>query len=848
MSRWHSSSCADPRIVVEQQRPRCESCNSSPDIDGLVAAEASKPSPIPYLPPDEPPGEMHLWWPPCVPYVTAGPDGHPVPVQPPEELPRLHSSEGESPGETDRLHIYPQRLKEDEFRVMCLYAVEDVNDPIHISLDVYDDLRYHEYETVSYTWGGENGDIRLTQPVYIGPYWDILIQTHNCWEMLRHMRPWKGVRTIWVDATCINQVDMQERQGQVAKMGQTFEKASRLIIYLGPDLVPPTSTSAPHPRRHHLQELDNLAEKPQLPSASLGSSKQWTLSNVLEREYFRRLWIIQELVMSRNITLRIGDTEFIVDQSVSSDAAQASNLPWLTFITRKSIGDQSGNNLRAAVEFVDASRASDPRDKIFGVLGLIDSAEHPIAAAYLISFRHLVIGYYAYCLLTKKDIRIMLHASSLRSPEGMPSWAPPAHYDVSKSVHIIPGTGDLRLDWLYRPKDFEEAYKKHHCNVSGVGYEMVVFGESQCGDTRTCLKLACGWVHETQSSFETCWHSHAAIDSSTGAIHLTAMHLLSFGIFSTAEIEKKGKVYVHTLKAGTSTLFIYANESVINSADELDKLHLFVLCDNPDPDQAFGPDQHRRYPLDSISRLCILQQVNNDVKFRLLSASITACFHAPHTFTSPFYFHEDYNLIPVDIYRFGSNIFRAYDEGLSLPLPLARDDGPAGMSVREINGGFKGGNAWLNIQHLYMPFCRHIEHLRKLWTGLDGDPECRQYFPDVSMRSHIEYPSPRWAFPGVNNGFIFLKVFQSILDAERSGSSAGFFNIYLQAVREFSPKLFQWETRRSNTASSAAASAIKSILPPILVNLVIFSLGFDYWLTRKYGKSNTMVNDVIPTS
>ncbi|KAK2733044.1 hypothetical protein CKAH01_08542 [Colletotrichum kahawae] len=52
--------------------------------------------------------------------------------------------------------------------------------------------------------------------------------------------------------------------------------------------------------------------------------------------------------------------------------------------------------------------------------------------------------------------------------------------------------------------------------------------------------------------------------------------------------------------------------------------------------------------------------------------------------------------------------------------------------------------------------------------------------------------------------------------------------------------------RRLNT--SAAASAIKSILPPILVNLVIFFLGFDYWLTRKYGKSNTMVNDVIPTS
>ncbi|KAK2751510.1 hypothetical protein CKAH01_17891 [Colletotrichum kahawae] len=67
----------------------------------------------------------------------------------------------------------------------------------------------------------------------------------------------------------------------------------------------------------------------------------------------------------------------------------------------------------------------------------------------------------------------------------------------------------------------------------------------------------------------------------------------------------------------------------------------------------------------------------------------------------------------------------------------------------------------------------------------------------------------------------------------------------LQALQDF----FRSEAITTEWVDgSAAASAIKSILPPILVNLVIFFLGFDYWLTRKYGKSNTMVNDVIPTS
>ncbi|KAF4809900.1 Heterokaryon incompatibility protein 6, OR allele [Colletotrichum siamense] len=313
---------------------------------------------------------------------------------------------------------------------MWLYPVEDINSPIHVTLEVYDDLRYHEYETVSYTWGGEDGDISLSRPVCIGPYWDILLQTRNCWEMLRHMRPWKGVRAVWVDSICINQTDMQERKTQVAKMGRIYENASRLIIYLGPDLVPPTSTSSPYPRRHHLKELDTLVERPKLPSEPLSSPKQWTISDIFRREYFRRLWIIQELVMSRNITLRIGDTDLIVDQSV-----RACEIPWFDFITSKSMGNiVSGRHLQTAVELAGASRASDPRDKIFGVLGLVDVGKHQIAAEYSISCRHLAIGYYAYCLLAKKDLCVMIQASGVRAAEGMPSWAPRAEYDTSRNV------------------------------------------------------------------------------------------------------------------------------------------------------------------------------------------------------------------------------------------------------------------------------------------------------------------------------------------------------------------------------------------------------------------------------
>ncbi|KAF0324120.1 heterokaryon incompatibility protein het-6-like protein [Colletotrichum asianum] len=750
-------------------------------------------------------------------------------------MPTSTRDEDESSWNAYNRHIYPQRLKEYEFRVMCFYPVEDVSAPIHVTLEVYDDLRYHEYETLSYTWGGENEDSRLTHPVYIGPYWDILIQTHNCWEMLRHMRPWKGVRTIWVDAICINQADMQERQEQVAKMGRIYEKASRLVIYLGPDLVPPTSTSSPYPKRHHLQELDSLAERPQLPSAALSSSTQWTLSDVLRRQYFRRLWIIQELIMSRNITLRVGNIEFIVDQAVSSQAVQACDMPWFTFITRKSIGDQSGNNLRAAVELVDASRASDPRDKIFGVLGLIDSGEQRIAAAYSISFRHLIIGYYAYCLINKRDIRVLIQAPSLRHSEDMPTWMPPAQLEDSESVHIISRLGDMQPNWLYRSKDFTEVYSRHHkCqHQEKGGFKMVAYSLGL--DNHTCLKIACEWSGYNWPSRSTFppssrWYSNATIESLTGAINLTAMHIMSLGSIevSKARVERNGEVHIHTLKAGTSTLYIYTDECILDPAYEPDKVHLSVLCDSRGED--FDTDDYEYEPM-SRWRICVLRQINDEAKFQLISASVIVCFHAArkveHLFNLFYHYDMDYDYLDPEPFRFSLNMFVAYDNRLGLSLPLMRVDGPAGLNfyktrLEGLGLADKHGSAdgypqdWrmpsLAVQDLRKSLSIEMQWTLQNWAEFDSDPGYRDCFLGFqSERMYSRRVSPQLAFPAVNDNTAFLEIFQSILDAERGGSPAKFFNNYFETVREFEPKTIKWKNRQIDASNDASREQVSVI-------------------------------------
>jgi len=99
------------------------------------------------------------------------------------------------------LPIYGPTLGADEFRLVCISAArQDEGKIIHVSLETYNQANCPEYETVSYTWGGENSDYALCRPVFVGTYWDVVFQSQNCWDMLQFVRPWRGIRMVWVDA------------------------------------------------------------------------------------------------------------------------------------------------------------------------------------------------------------------------------------------------------------------------------------------------------------------------------------------------------------------------------------------------------------------------------------------------------------------------------------------------------------------------------------------------------------------------------------------------------------------------------------------------------------------------
>lgn len=94
----------------------------------------------------------------------------------------------------------------------------------HISLDTEP---APEYEAISYCWGDPD------------PCSQILLEGHhfpvpaNTELALRRMIAGHESRVLWIDAVCINQGDVDERESQVALMAKIYSLSRRTLVHLG---------------------------------------------------------------------------------------------------------------------------------------------------------------------------------------------------------------------------------------------------------------------------------------------------------------------------------------------------------------------------------------------------------------------------------------------------------------------------------------------------------------------------------------------------------------------------------------------------------------------------------------
>lgn len=192
-------------------------------------------------------------------------------------------------------------LKARQIRLLKLNPSRDPQD-ISFSFRCMELSHCPRYTALSYTWGDEED----TRTITVSGGGTISIR-ENLWSFLRLQssiisRP----KFFWIDAICINQSNVHERNHQVNMMKQIYVNAFEVYIWLG--LKADNSDLA----------MDFIAAKGtrELRRRGPGFHAIWprhvgkALYDLCERDYWRRMWIIQEIVHADNITVWCGAKSF----------------------------------------------------------------------------------------------------------------------------------------------------------------------------------------------------------------------------------------------------------------------------------------------------------------------------------------------------------------------------------------------------------------------------------------------------------------------------------------------------------------------------------------------------------
>ena len=155
------------------------------------------------------------------------------------------------------------------------------------------------YRALSYEWGAESP----VCPILVNGYsLNVRQNLHHYLEQVeckRYAESW-----VWIDQISINQADIAERNHQVQQMGTIFRKATMVIAWIGLADVHSDRAASAVSRLDLCKEICEAEAKAAV--ATLLTVERLSVLYILQRSYFRRLWIVQEILLAKEVTVACG--------------------------------------------------------------------------------------------------------------------------------------------------------------------------------------------------------------------------------------------------------------------------------------------------------------------------------------------------------------------------------------------------------------------------------------------------------------------------------------------------------------------------------------------------------------
>ncbi|KAH7348976.1 heterokaryon incompatibility protein-domain-containing protein [Rhexocercosporidium sp. MPI-PUGE-AT-0058] len=330
------------------------------------------------------------------------------------------------------------------------------------------------YEALSYRWGTGTGTVLVDSH-------DVLIPS-NLEDALLKMRLDDKERILWADAICIDQSCVAERNSQVALMADIYKKCDKCLIWLGKTGEFDRSTGLEEWSGNLLELLSALSKKHHLdkpdaprinPMFGFTNGSLILLNSV---EWWSRIWVVQEVLLSPRSTVLFGSfemlfsdivkaMEFINEHDIGSswdpenhhtdELCHCMDRMKVTFLwagllelrdhtygllqaaryqpEMSNKDPAAGSNSPDIVDILLNVRhrdATDARDKVFGILSLVEDWRgwKPIEADYSKDASQVFTEFGTQMIQSEYGAKTLLLARGINHPSpgliGLPTWVP----------------------------------------------------------------------------------------------------------------------------------------------------------------------------------------------------------------------------------------------------------------------------------------------------------------------------------------------------------------------------------------------------------------------------------------
>ncbi|KAM0265138.1 hypothetical protein ACHAQJ_000291 [Trichoderma viride] len=418
------------------------------------------------------------------------------------------------------------------------------------------------YDALSYCWGpprpaydifihvnnDENNDSRDSTESIVS--FSVGRNLRKALDDLRHQdRP----RLIWNDALCINQQDNMEKAHQIQLMQQIYSRASVVCAWLDHNVQPKTSV---------FDDLEKLGKGVELDDFH-DPAYWYPVADIFRNEYWRRLWIQQELILGTKVDVycrrdvfsgerllefqqkvnvvksqktRVGGPEFTLSRYIDGNTSvdpmpevfgggilqarinmEEGRKAQQVFSSSSTDNESPSSGVKITRSLLASSllnlflqsssvKMTDPHDRLYGILGLAtDISQGPaLEINYDASPCWVYAQVFRHFIHRYKSLSFLCFNKS--NPRGsyvsrrdFPSWMP--HADVCwSSVNASRACGDM----LATPDAVSINLETLYLHAQGIKVDTIKHIAQICGDGRGWTPIT-EWLDEIESLCRKTW-------------------------------------------------------------------------------------------------------------------------------------------------------------------------------------------------------------------------------------------------------------------------------------------------------------------------------------------------------